>query len=120
MSGWVISMVKWYFVALIIIATWIGAYGALYLKKGARELKGSLIQKITNKKIWSGLMLYGLASVFSLMALKYENVSIIYPLTSMSYIWVALLSKKYLNEDLNKYKIIGIALIILGVVLLAK
>lgn len=120
MSEWVKGMVKWYSIAFIIIATWIGAYGALYLKRGAQELKGKFIQKLTNKKIWFGLMLYGLASVFSLIALKHENVSIIYPMTSMSYIWVALLSKKYLDEDLNKHKVVGIVLIILGVFLLAQ
>jgi uncharacterized membrane protein len=113
-------VVEWFFVAMMVVATWFGAYGALYLKKGAQELKGSLIKKITNRKVWFGLLLYGIASAISLIPMKFADAHIIYPMTSMSYIWVAILSKKKLKEDLNKYKIMGIILIILGMFLLAK
>jgi len=111
-------MIHWYAFLLIMIATLIGAVGALYLKKGAAELKGSLLKKILTKNLWFGLFLYGIASLFSFIALKNDNLSAVYALTSMSYIWVILIARKYLKEKINIYKWIGVCCIILGVVLL--
>ncbi|HYD03348.1 MAG TPA: multidrug transporter [Alphaproteobacteria bacterium] len=111
-------MIAWYNLLLIIISTMIGAVGALTLKNGAMNMRGTIIQKILNFKVWLGLFLYGLASLIAIFVLLKENVSLIYPLTAMSYIWVILLSKIYLKENINAYKILAIIFIILGVTLL--
>ncbi|MFH0869442.1 MAG: EamA family transporter [archaeon] len=112
-------MIRWYIFGMVLIATIAGAFGALYLKRSAKSMKGSLISKIFEKNLIIGLFLYGVGSLFSLVALKFENVSIVYALTSMSYIWIALLSRKFLGEKINRFKWFGISLIILGVVLMS-
>jgi len=48
-------------------------------------------------------------------ALKGGDLSILYPFVSVTYVWVALLSVRFLGEKMNKFKWIGIAMIILGV-----
>jgi drug/metabolite transporter (DMT)-like permease len=111
-------MVQWYNFLVMVLATLIGAVGALYLKTGAERLKGTLIQKLFIWRLWLGLFLYGIATLLSFIVLRTENLSIIYALTSMSYVWVILISWKYLGEKINAYKIIAISLILVGIVLL--
>ena len=61
------------------------------------------------------LKLFVIGTMLFIPALRGGDLSILYPFVSLSYIWVALLSVRFLGEKMNKYKWIGIALIILGV-----
>jgi len=62
-----------------------------------------------------GIALYAVGTALFIPALKGGDLSILYPFVSVTYVWVALLSVKYLGEKMNKYKWAGITLIILGV-----
>ena len=64
-----------------------------------------------------GVLFYGLSSIIFIIVLKMTDLSIAYPMTSMSYIFVTIFSYKFLGEKINKYKMMGIVLIIIGVVL---
>ena len=100
----------------IIIATWIGAFGALFLKKGSHfKLKDAY----KNYPLILGLLLYGLSSILFIYILRFGELSIIYPLTSLSYVWVIILSIWLLKEKITKLKWLGIIFIILGVILLS-
>ena len=108
---------------LVLLATIMGAFGSLFLKIGSSSVKSKnpllLIRLIfKNKSLFVGFLLYGASTVPFLIALKFSELSIVYPLVSLSYIWVILLSKHFLKEKINKEKLIGIFLIILGVVLI--
>ncbi|MEM4711040.1 MAG: EamA family transporter [Candidatus Woesearchaeota archaeon] len=107
---------------LMIILTFIGATGSLFLKLGSKNfhLEASIkniILFIMNWKIIIGIILYGISSILFIIVLKMTDLSIAYPMTSMSYVFVTILSYKFLKEKINKYKIIGIILIITGVTL---
>ncbi len=106
-------------VLVIIFATLIGSIGALYLKKSANNFNLTLDGTIKNKNLLIGVLFYGLSSVFFIITLKFGPLSILYPVVATSYIWVALLSAKFLNERINLFKLLGILFIILGVVLIA-
>ena len=41
-----------------------------------------------------------------------------FPLVSLSYVWVTLVSMKFLGEEMNIAKLVGISSIIVGVVLI--
>jgi len=107
---------------LILVAAIIGSVGALFLKIGSAKfrihfsIKG-IVEILTNYKLMFGVLLYGLSSVFFIMALRLGELSVVYPLTSLSYIFVAFLSVYFLKEKMNWYKWAGIGFIILGVVL---
>ena len=109
-------MVKLLAIGLVIIATFIGAIGALLLKKATtgRELKETL----KHWMLWAGLFLYGLSSVFYILALKIEQLSVVYPLVSLSYFWTCFFSVRYLGEKMNKWKYISLAGIIVGIVMI--
>ncbi|MEK6920915.1 MAG: EamA family transporter [Nanoarchaeota archaeon] len=105
-------------VGLVIVATFIGAFGALFLKYGAEKLTRKNKFTFINSRLVIGVFLYGLSSVFFLIALKNGELSVLYPLTSLSYVWISLLSIKMLGEKMNFYKWLGITAILLGVSLI--
>ena len=59
--------------------------------------------------------MYGISTILFIPALKGGELSVLYPFVALAYIWVSLLSVKFLGEKMNKVKWLGIALIILGV-----
>lgn len=109
-------MVKLLAIGLVIIATFIGGIGALLLKKATtgRGLK----EAVACWMLWGGLFLYGLSSVFYILALNLEQLSIVYPLVSLSYFWTCFFSVRYLGEKMNSWKYISLAGIIVGIVMI--
>jgi uncharacterized membrane protein len=103
-------------IILMIIGTFIGAYGAICFKKGTRK---KLLDNLKSKLIYIGFILYGISAIIYLFTLRGNNLSIIYPLVSMGYIWTILLSKFILNEKITTFKWISISLIVLGVILIS-
>lgn len=112
-------------VLLMLFATLVGAVGSVYLKKGAAKfhvsLKQGLLRPISdllkNTNIITGVILYLLGTILFLYLLRSQELSVLYPMTSLSYIFVAIFSAFILKERINAYKLIGISLIIFGVVL---
>lgn len=104
----------WVF-ALALGAPVLGALGALGLKLGAKDLSYNPLSFFRNRFVFWGLAGYGLASVLSLVALKFAELSFVYPMAALSYVFVALLSQWFLGERMNAQKWLGILLIIAGV-----
>jgi len=104
-------------IGLVIIATIIAAFGSFYLKKASTHFKLTLKSLLHNHLI-AGAILYLSSTVFFIIALKGGNVNTLYPITSLTYIWVSLISIKLLNEKINYNKWLGITLIIIGVILM--
>ena len=107
---------------LMILLTFIGAIGSLFLKLGSKKFHLELSIKnlfvmIKNWQAILGVIFYGLSSIIFIIVLKMTDLSIAYPMTSMSYIFVTIFSYKFLGEKINKYKFLGIILIIIGVIL---
>ncbi len=107
--------------ALVVFATILSALGAFFIKKGANDFSLIIIwtsQFWTNGFLFGGLGLYALSSLIYVYALRFGELSTIYPLASLNYIWTALLAKKYFGEKFNLWKIMGLTGIILGVMLI--
>ena len=62
----------------------------------------------------AGYGLYGLNTVMLVLALRDGELSQLYPIIAMTYVWVTLLSYTLLREPPNWYKNIGIATIVIG------
>jgi drug/metabolite transporter (DMT)-like permease len=90
----------------------LGAFAALLLKKGSK--KGLL-----NKNTLIGILLYGVGAIIFVICLKFAPVSILYPVTAATYVWSFIFAKMYLGERITKYKILGLCLIILGIILIS-
>ncbi|MBI2656863.1 EamA family transporter [Candidatus Woesearchaeota archaeon] len=100
---------------LVVLGTLVGAFGPILLKKASAKSLSKLSSLATNYHLFGGVALYAIGTIIFIPALKGGDLSVLYPFVALSYIWVSLLSIKYLGEKMNKYKWVGIALIIIGV-----
>ena len=102
-------------IALTLIATVLGAFGSIYLKKGAQELEFKISKIAKNKKLAYGVILYVLSAAVFTTGLKGGELSILYPLIALGYVWISMLSVKMLKEQMSPWKLAGVALIVVGV-----
>ena len=102
-------------IGLVITATLIGAFGPILLKKASEKRLSKISSLITNYHLMGGVLLYAIGTILFIPALKGGDLSILYPFVSLTYVWVSLLSVKFLGEKMNALKWSGITLIILGV-----
>ena len=89
------------------------------MKKGSKAFNMKIKDQIRNIPLIAGVILFGLSAIFYMYALRLERLAVLYPLTALAYIWVAILSIKYLKERMNIYKWLGIILIIAGTAIIA-
>jgi drug/metabolite transporter (DMT)-like permease len=108
-------------VLLVFGCTVLGAAAQIFMKFGANRLAHpGLIGMATNLPLLSGLVLYGLSTVLLVLALKDGELSLLYPVIALTYVWVTLLSLVLLHDQPNPYKLAGIAIIVIGVSVLGR
>jgi multidrug transporter EmrE-like cation transporter len=109
---------------LVLLGSFIGSFGAVFLKSGAAALhKGWLHLVIShdppffNWRLASGVGLYLLSSYFFVLGIRPPGeLSVLYPMVSLGYIFTLLWSRIFFNEPLTRAKFFGLSLIVLGVV----
>ena len=69
---------------------------------------------ITNYPLVAGYTLYGINTLMLVLALREGELSMLYPIIALTYVWVTLLSYLVLKEPPNFYKNLGIATIVRG------
>lgn len=97
----------------LLISSIIGAFSTLLFKTGSR-FKIS----IRNNHLIGAVVLAAFSFVFYILALQQAPLTFIYLTASISYIWAIILAKSILKEKINRNKIIGVSLIIIGIVVL--
>ncbi|QQG38484.1 MAG: EamA family transporter [Candidatus Woesearchaeota archaeon] len=108
-----------YGILLAIVASLIGSIGTIIVKKSYSNFATNSLKSFRNNySFLFGLAIYIGASLISIIALKYGPISLIYPVGATTYIWISLFSAIFLNEKINKYKSLGVFLVILAVIIL--
>jgi multidrug transporter EmrE-like cation transporter len=69
----------------------------------------------SNWRLAAGLGLYLLSTVFFIRGLKTGDLSVLYPMVSVGYIWTLLWAKLFFGEQITRMKITGILIILAGV-----
>lgn len=107
---------------MIVAFTVFSAAAQVLLKFGTIQLKlhPSFTGLLTNFPLLGGLALYGIGAGLMVIALRHGELSVLYPLISLSYVWVAILSVVIFRETMNPYKIAGICVIISGVAVMGS
>jgi drug/metabolite transporter (DMT)-like permease len=103
-------------IVYLIGMTLFGALGGLVLKEVS--LQKSSFSKLVY--FGFGCFFYGLGAILNVIALRSYPYTVVFPLTSFTYIWTFLISYFYLKEKFNAYKFVGLFLIILGAFVIAK
>lgn len=103
---------------LLLIMTMIGSTASLFLKRASERMEG-FFTLLRNKNLYIGGAMYLVAAVLNIIVLRYLDYSVVLPLTSITYIWTMFLSFFLLKEKINKKKLIGVGLIVVGAMLIA-
>lgn len=108
-------------IALVFCCTVFGAIAQILIKYGANMLpNGHPVSMITNLHLMAGYSLYGISTILLVLALRDGELSILYPVISLTYVWVTFLSVMFFKESLNLFKILGVFIIVAGVTVLGK
>lgn len=105
-------------IVLVGIGSFIGSFGAVFLKSGADRLKRDLWHLLTNWRLALGVSCYLLSTVFFVSGVRKGELSVLYPLVSVGYMWTMLWSRLIFNERITVNKVIGVGLILAGAVFL--
>lgn len=100
---------------VVVLMSFLGACGQLFFKKASDTLSFEIWSLIGNKWLIMGLLFYGVATIGYVISLKYGDLSVLYPIISLSYVFVLIFSWKFLGESLNVLKVLGSFGIILSV-----
>ena len=95
--------------------TLLTSLGQLLLKWGSSKLELSFWALVTNYYLIGGCIVYGVGAILLIVALKYGELSTLYPLIALSFVWVGLLSIYLLHEEVTLLNWMGIVSILGGV-----
>ena len=99
----------------MVLTTVLTSSAQVFYKLGARTLEFDLSTIITNYWLMIGLALYAVGAAIMIVALKGGELSVLYPIVAMSYIWVALFSTYFFHEAINLLRWLGILAIVFGI-----
>ena len=106
-------------VLLMIACTVFTALGQVFYKLSAPKLQISLEGLLFNYYLIIGLFFYFIGAVLLILALKHGELSKVYPIISLTFVWVLFLGLFLFGESLSILKLAGTSSIILGVALLS-
>ena len=112
-------------IGIVFVQTLFGAVAQILLKAGTPQQHGDgladiVIAIFTNPQLFVGYTLYGVSALLMIAALKYGELSILYPVIAMTYVWVAILSVTIYGESVSLLRFSGLASIVLGVAVLGR
>lgn len=73
---------------------------------------------LSNPLLFAGYVLYGVNTFLMAAALKGRELSRLYPIIALTFVWVTILSVATLGEQMNVFRLTGIVLIVGGVSIL--
>lgn len=107
--------------ALVFSCTILGAAAQMLMKIGMGHLGHTgIMGYLTSLPLLAGYSLYGLSTVLMVFALRDGELSILYPIIALTYVWVMVLSVFLFHESLNFLKLLGVAVVVSGVAVLGR
>lgn len=106
-------------VFLIAVMTLSGTFGAIFFKKASSAIdREHLFRMLKNPNLYIGGCFYLLGALLNIVLLRYMDYSVLYPMTSLTYIWTMIVSYLVFKEKINGFKIGALCCIVLGIILL--
>ena len=115
---------------ILFVALVLEAVGVVFLSAGLKEVgeaKKITTQEvtrlvrtgITNRKILLGVLMETIFFAFLIVLLKRNDVSLIWPLTSLGFVLTAFSARLILHEQVTPMRWLGVALIVIGATLVS-
>jgi drug/metabolite transporter (DMT)-like permease len=107
---------------LVFACTILGSVAQLLIKTGMSPSHFSphLLAILTDIPLIAGYTIYGVNTLMMVLALKNGEMSLLYPIIALTYVWTTLASYTLLHEPSNLYKNVGIVTIVLGVAVMGR
>ena len=83
-------------------------------------VQSGLLGYVTSLPLLAGYCLYGLNTVLLVFALRDGELSILYPIIALTYVWVTILSVVLFHETMNFFKVAGVAVVVIGVAVMGR
>lgn len=117
-------------ISIVLLSILMSSTAHIFLKKGmmTHALNGVKLEGIlglvwsvgTNPWVMGGMFLHVSALVVWLWALSKVDISFAYPFLALGYVLVSAMAWFWLGEELNSMKMVGMGIIIMGILVLAK
>jgi multidrug transporter EmrE-like cation transporter len=105
-------------IGLVLVASFIGSFGAVFLKSGAVRLCFRWDSLLLNWRLATGVFAFVLSSAFFVAGVRHGELSVLYPMVSLGYVWTLLWSRLFFGEPFTRNKFIGLAMILTGILCL--
>ena len=103
----------------MIFCTLFTALGQIFFKYGSQNFSLSVSGILLNYHLLGGFFFYGVGSLLLIIALRYGDLSLLYPFVSLTFLWVLIISTIIFHETLNEFKIAAFIMIIYGVIFIS-
>lgn len=107
------------FILVFLSASLISAFSQILLKTAAGKQYKSWIYEYLNPKVIIAYVIFFIATLITVYCYKVIPLSLGAMLESSGYVFVTVLGYLILKEKVSKQKIFGMALVILGVIVVA-
>jgi uncharacterized membrane protein len=114
-------------IIIILVGILFASLGQVFWKIGMNSMGAidnfsisGIISMFFNPVVLLGLSMYGLSTVFWLIALSQKDLSYVYPFISLTFIIVLFLSYFVLKEQIGTARIIGTVIIIIGLMVVVR
>jgi drug/metabolite transporter (DMT)-like permease len=110
-------------ILIVLCCTLLVAISQYLIKLGANHLShAGLLSTVVGifiiPPLFAGYCLYGVFTVLFVYALRNGELSVLYPLIALSYVWVTITGVVAFHEPMNTLKLSGLAVIVAGVAVL--
>jgi undecaprenyl phosphate-alpha-L-ara4N flippase subunit ArnE len=102
-------------ILLVLLASLIGSFGAVFLKLGAVEMNRGF-RYILNWRLGFGVALFLGSSVPFVMGVRHGELSVLYPMVALGYVWALFWSKLFFNEPITGAKVGALVMILAGII----
>lgn len=105
-------------IAMVLAASFVGSFGAVFLKAGALRLERNITSVVTNWRLAAGVTFFLLSSILYIKGIKNGELTVLYPMVSLGYVWTLLWSRLFFAEPFTRQKFAGLSLILVGIAML--
>jgi multidrug transporter EmrE-like cation transporter len=115
--------------ALLVVSVGFAIAGQLTLKSamnhvgriGTAEVRAvgdTVLRAAREPRLWAGLLLFGISSIFWLVVLSRVPLSVAYPFVGVGYIIIVLLSRLVLHENVPALRWAGVFVVAAGIAII--
>ncbi len=107
-------------IAIMVLSSIFLTIGQYFFKLSSKTFQLNIPSLLTNYNLFFALCTCGIGAVLLIIALKFGDLSVIFPLVSITYVFVIIMSYLVFNEIINTFKIVAIAFIVAGVIFITR